>query len=58
VKLQRRRQDAPDPVEAISRPETDTHYPATALHQLAKEDDGTLRKRALELQAKREKKRR
>lgn len=44
-------------VGAVSRPKIDTHYLAKALLQLVKEDDGTLMKKAQELQTRADKKR-
>ena len=44
-------------VAAVSRPQINTHYLAKALLQLVKEDDGTLMRRALKLQARGDKKR-
>ena len=45
-------------IAAVSRPKIDTHYLAKALLQLAKEDDGTLMRKAQKLQARALKKRR
>ncbi len=45
-------------IAAVSRPQIDTHYLAKALLRLAKEDDGTLMRKAQKLQGRMENKQR